>query len=136
MTREVRRRLALVADALIPAGRSMPAATDAGVPERGIDQVLAHRPDLTAIVERVTADPLDGPEAARALVENLHRTDRAAFSELLEAVAAAYFLAPDVADRLGYRRRVELPIELDDDLDELVAPVIARGPAYRSADGV
>jgi hypothetical protein len=133
---EARSRLALIADALIPPGATMPSATQAGVPQSGIDRVLDHRPDLAAILERVTAEPLDGPEAARALVQALHREDRAAFSELLEAVAAAYFLDEDVARRLGYRRREEVPIVFDEDLDELVAPVLARGPAYRSADGV
>jgi hypothetical protein len=136
MTPEARRRLALLADALIPAGQSMPSATQARVHERGVDRVLAFRPDLAAILDRATAADLDGPDAARSFVETLHREDRAAFSALLEAVAGAYFLDEDVSRRLGYRRREEVPIVFDTDLADLTAPVVARGRAYRSADGV
>ena len=136
MTPEARGRLALLADVLIPAEGSMPSATQAGVHEGGIDRVLAHRADLTAVIDRVTADDVDGPDAARARILALHQDDPAMFDALLEAVAAAYFLDEDVSERLGYRRRVEVPIVFDEDLPELVAPVIARGPAYRRADGV
>jgi hypothetical protein len=136
VTPEARRRLALIADVLIPPGESMPSATQVGVHEQGIDKVLQFRPDLAALVDRVTAAELEGPEAARAVVDELLREDRPAFGELLEAVAGAYFLDEDVSRELDYRRREELPIVFDDDLEDLTAPVIARGPAYRSVDGV
>jgi hypothetical protein len=136
VTPETRARLALIADALIPAAAAMPSASAAGVHERGIDRVLELRPDLESILARVTASALDGPEAARAYVAALQHEDRPAFSELLEAVSAAYFLDERVAQRLGYRRREAVPIELDADLGELVAPVLGRGPAYRSIHGL
>ncbi len=55
----------------------------------------------------------------------------AAAKRASDAVTAAYFLNPDVAQLVGYRKRSVIPIRFDDDLEGLVAPVSARGPIYR-----
>jgi hypothetical protein len=128
---DVRARLAAAADILIPQAAGMPRASAAGVARAGIDRVLAERPDLQASVELVATWE---PAEARERIEMLERDDRLAFAGLLEAVAAAYFLDERVARRLGYIRRDEvLPMVFDDDLDQLTAPVVARGRAYRPA---
>jgi hypothetical protein len=129
LTPQLRAKLAVVADVLVPAQGEMPAASEAGVPETGIDVVLANRPDLAGVVGLVGGWP-DGGEREALLA--LQRDDRAAFAALLEAVAAAYFLDERVSRLLGYRQRDAVAMVFDDDLDELVAPVLARGPAYRS----
>jgi hypothetical protein len=129
MTGEQRARLGLIADVLIPRGDDMPSATDVGAHAAGADRVLAERPDLEAIAERVTGEAFDD---AREHVRRLRAADPAAFTQLLELVAGAYFLDDGVAGTLGYRRRVPLALERDDDLDLLTAPVLARGPAYRA----
>jgi hypothetical protein len=128
LTAELRAKLAVVADVLVPAQGEMPRASEAGVPEAGIDVVLSNRPDLAAAVELIGAWP-DGGEREALLA--LERDDRAAFAALLEAVAAAYFLDVRVSRLLGYRHRDAVPMIFDEDLDELVAPVVARGTAYR-----
>lgn len=132
MTAGQRSRLGLIADVLIPRGAGMPSATDVQAHAAGADRVLAERPDLLAIAERVTAEPLDGPDAARVRAEALQAADPSAFTQLLELIAGAYFLDEGVAQALGYRKRVALPLEPDDDLEALTAPVLARGPAYRA----
>lgn len=128
LTAAERSRLAAVADLLIPRASGMPSASEALVHEEFIDRVFSVRPDLADGVRSGLADiadplPSSFPELqARALPR---------VRALAEAVTAAYFLNPQVAQLVGYRKRSVIPIRFDEDLDALVSSVNARGPIYR-----
>jgi hypothetical protein len=126
-----RARLALLADALIPASGGnpvMPSASAAGVASHGVDRVLIARPDLAAPLAEALSLPGEPADVVALL-----RSDRPAiFAALGEIVAGAYYLEPDIQDLIGYHGRASAPVELEPDLDEtLLAPVIARGPIFR-----
>jgi hypothetical protein len=133
-------RRALVAalgDVLIPSGDGMPSASEAGVAERWLDEVLALRPDfgppLIAVLDGVKGiDPADA-------VAKLRSDDPAGFGVLAEVVAGGYFLNPDVRSAIGYPGQQAVPIVAeqppDYEQEGLIASVIARGPIYRPTPG-
>ena len=123
--------LAGLADALIPAGDGMPAASAAGVAGEGLDQVLAAVPNLGAPLADVLAKAT-GREPAE-VVASLARTDPAAYGILTEVVTAAYFMNPDVRQALGYTGQGPAPLDprVDYMEDGLLESVIKRGPIYR-----
>lgn len=104
LTEADRRHLGRIADMLIPASPTMPAAGDVGVPGHLVDRYLAARPDLVA-----------------GLVDTLRRTagqaveqmDDEARRVLRHAVAGAYYLSPEVARRLRYRADPLPPVRPD-----------------------
>ena len=123
-----RAKLGSVADLFITRTSGMPSASDARVHSEFIDRVFSVRPDLLDAVRtglRQVKPPL--PDS----FEELSDRGLPGLRALAEAVTAAYFLNPDVARLVGYRKRSVIPIHFDDDLEGLVAPVSARGPIYR-----
>ena len=105
----VRRRLAQVAQVLIPAGDTMPSADEVDVSDALLDRVLAAVPSLAGAL---TAGPRrrhrrrgHRPLAGRAL-----RRRPAAYRSLVLAVAGAYYLDPGVRRRLGYEGQVPQPV--------------------------
>jgi hypothetical protein len=122
-----RRRLAVLADVLIPASDGMPSASAVGVAQHGVDRVLAARPDLATPLAEILHLAGDSDSVARL------RTSRPElFAALGEIVAGAYYQDPDIQDRIGYHGRVSAPVETAPGVDEtLLAPVLARGPIYR-----
>ena len=123
--------LAGLADALIPAGDGMPAASAAGVAEQGLDQVLAAVPSLEARLADVLAQAKG--RAPAEVVASLARSDPAAYGILTEVVAAAYFMNPDVRQAVGYAGQGPSPLDprVDYMEDGLLESVIKRGPIYR-----
>src|SRR5690606_8892054 len=83
-----RAKLRALADAWIPAGPDRPSAAAAGAAHAQLDRVLAARPALAAPIRAALAEP--GPPSDGAV-----RT-------LRFAVAAAYYLAPEVRRALRY----------------------------------
>jgi hypothetical protein len=114
LSAEERRRLEDLADRLIPAGDGMPPGS-AGC----IEEVLAARPDLAAALREVLRGDGEPTPAQTVLVG--------------EVVAGAYFLNSQVKDLIGYHGRRALPVPAAPDYDDLIGPVIARGPIYRAA---
>jgi choline dehydrogenase-like flavoprotein len=84
-----RARLRSLADAWIPAGDGMPAASAVGVADAQLDRVLRARPDLAAPLGEALADDRTLPAEAR-------------LGLLRVVVAAAYYLAPEVRAALRY----------------------------------
>lgn len=93
-----RASLRALADAIAPAFGRMPGASSIGLaePEGQIDRVLALRPDLAAILPLILE--ATGSDAAKALPD-LPPAWRAA---LLECIAGAYYLHPEVRRLIGY----------------------------------
>jgi choline dehydrogenase-like flavoprotein len=86
-------RLAVLVDALIPAGESMPAASEADATGKWTERALAARPDLAPAFERaLAADD----------VRRLRDEDAEAFAALGEIVTAAYYMNLKVRKRIGY----------------------------------
>lgn len=131
-----RRRLSEFADRLIPAADGGLSAGDIAVASIGVDQVVARRPDLVEpLIDLLNASlhqwgvntAVDPGRIERFLTET-----PGALGVLGEVVAGAYFLDPRVADYFGYHGRQAILLDADQDYDDLLAPVIDRGPIYRS----
>jgi hypothetical protein len=119
-----RARLAELADLLIPASADLPSASAMGVAAHGVDRVLAARPDLAPLLAEALAFPGD--------ISALRTSRPELFAALGEIVAGAYYLEPEIQDRIGYHGRVSDPVESAPALDEtLLTPVLTRGPIYR-----
>ena len=132
---EDRRRLAELADVLIPAGSGFPSASAAGAASEGLDQVLAARPDLAEPLARILA--ASRGRAARDAVAEMRGSDPAAFGVLAEVVPGAYFMNAAVREALGYGGQEPRPLDpARDAMDpELLEPVVRRGPIYRPTPG-
>jgi hypothetical protein len=123
-----RETLAGLADALIPAGDGMPAASEAGATGPLLDEVLRVRGDLEEPLAAITTAAAGKDPAAE--VERLKAEEPELFEALTTAIAGGYFMSEDVRQRLGYPGQQAL--ELKDDLDpSLLQPVVDRGRIYR-----
>jgi hypothetical protein len=123
-----RETLAGLADVLIPAGDGMPSAGEAGAAGALLDEVLAVRSDLEEPLREIAAAARGKDPAAE--VARLEAESPELFEALTTAIAGGYFLSPDVRERLGYPGQQAK--KLQDDFDqELLQPVIDRGPIFR-----
>lgn len=129
-----RRRLAALADILIPGDSIMPSATAVDVDHQLIDRAAAVRPDLVPALNAVLdAIPDDAaPEDVRRAADAFAEVDPNAFNAFGQLLKGAYFLAPSVLSSIGYPGQEARP--LTDDLDtyiELLAEVVERGEFFR-----
>jgi hypothetical protein len=133
-TRE-REVLAGLADVLIPASASMPAASRAGVTGEWLDAVLAARPDMAEPLVAILS-AADGSDP-RAVIERLQADG--GFGLLGEVVANAYYMNPTIRARVGYPLQQAVPIDPADgedaEADALIASVRSRGTIYRPTPG-
>ena len=123
--------LSSLADILIPAGNGFPSASDAGVSQEGLDQVLAVRPDLADGLKELLAHA-EGRDASEAVL-HLKTNEPMLYGVLTEFVPGAYFLNEEVRAKLGYHGQTPRPIDSHPDYleDGLLQSVIDRGPIYR-----
>ena len=127
-----RNRLAELADALIPAESGMPSASQAGAAGEYLDRVLQVRPDLEVPLAGLPGSTA-GLGAAEA-VELLPERDPAGWAALTAAITAAYYMNPEVAQRVGYTGQRAIPFDPDhEDYLEggLLDSVRSRPPVYR-----
>jgi len=127
-----RKRLGALADVLIPAAEGRLSASQADVSGSGLDQVLATCPEMAGGLREVLE--LAGQMDAEAAVAWLSENQRAAFFQLCEFAAGAYFLNPVVREAIGYAGQTARAIDPRPDyLDEgLLESVIQRAPVYRA----
>src|SRR5262245_56733731 len=128
--------LAGLANVLIPAGEGFPSASEVDVAGEGLNQVLSFRPDLAAGLKELLVSARGRPPAE--VVTELHKADPAGFDILAELVPGAYFLNPQVRERLGYHGQGPRPFDPRPDYldDDLLQSVIDRGPIYRPTTGM
>ncbi len=112
-----------LADHLIPAEDGMPSASEAGAVGEWLDTVLAARPDFEA--------PLAGVAASTWDLESLPERDPAGWTALTAAVVAAYYMNPDVCERVGYAGQQAIPLPAEPDYEDLLESVRERAPVYR-----
>ena len=135
-TLELRDWLRPLADALIPAGDGMPAASAVGVADAQLDLVLSACPDLNRHLGRALA--LTAGMAPAEVLAALAELDPTAHGALLEAVAGGYYAHPQVRELLGYAGQRPVPLRPEDYPEYLaqglLERVVERGPVYRQAD--
>jgi hypothetical protein len=112
--------LAGLADVFIPAGDGFPSASEAGVADEGLDEVLSVRPDLAAGLKKLLAKASGHPPAE--IVSALRKNDPAGFGILAELVPGAYFLNSQVRTKLGYHGQTAHPIDPQPDYLEADLP--------------
>jgi hypothetical protein len=132
---ESRARLAALADVLIPGGDGLPSAGDADVAGQWIDRALGANPDLVDTVVHV----LTIAGAPEDVIADLRLHHRDVYDRFAFAVGGAYFMNTPVRRALGYpgtapRRLPAADGEAEYYLeDDILSPVISRGPVYRQA---
>jgi hypothetical protein len=124
-----RAQLRDLADELIPAGSGMPSASEAGVADRYLDELLEARPDLAAPLE--TALEQVSGLAPGAAIARLRDTHPEGWGVLTAIVPGAYFLNPEIRAAIGYPGLEARPIGEDADYADLLDSVVARGPVFR-----
>lgn len=120
-----------LADVLIPAGENFPSASEAGVGERGLDEVLRCRPELLEPLKQIVANA--SGRKPREFLDELKRNDPLTFDLFADFAGGAYFLNAGVREKLGYGGQTARAIDPRPDYldDGLLQSVIDRGPIYR-----
>ena len=133
LTDRDRETFAAIADVLIPEAEGMPAASQVGVQGAALDYVLDLRPELRPAFERGLATCAGAVPAAAA--EALNRDDPEALGAIGLIASAIYYMDPGVRMRLGYRGQEQRPARDEEEgdylRDDLLQPVVDRGPIYR-----
>lgn len=136
ITEAGRIRLAGLADAILPASGTMPAASQVGIAEDLLDGVLHTCPDLAeSLAETLDSDDASAP-TDRLLWLQERRPDP--FSRLMLVVLAAYYMSSEVRRTIGYEGQQALGIdmyELPQYLEDgSLQRVVDRGRFYRAID--
>lgn len=123
--------LAKVADALIPAGNGMPAASATSALGESLEKVLASRPDLEPKLAALLENGVG--QNADEFLRELRRSNAGDFGLLAESIAAAYFQDERVRALLKYFGQTPQPINEREEIDpEVLRPLRERGPIYRA----
>lgn len=119
-----------IADALIPDAHGMPAFSASGADPVYLDRVLTMRPELLAPLREALVAAASASDA-----DALNRDHPDAIGAIGLVASSAYYLVPEIRDRLGYPGQTHRPAMEDEEGDylDLIQPVIDRGPVYRKA---
>ena len=127
----VQDQLSWAPDALIPADPDygMPSATQAKVQTLLLPQALRARDDLIEpFVSALARLPSTVPAQPLQALHDLGGED---FELVSRLIAGAYFLSPEINQKLGYPGQQEMPYDPDyDEIMEVVQRIIDRGPVY------
>ena len=107
LTAVVRQRLNLVADHVIPAGEGMPSASQVDIAGDLLDRVIALLPDLARTLSYLFEQDPEDPET---WLGELPKEDPEGYRSVLLAVAASYYLDPQVRQRIGYPGHPSVPV--------------------------
>jgi hypothetical protein len=128
---DAREGVAVVLDVLLPGTAALPSGRAVGAHRELLDRVLAADPTLEAVVT------LAGERAwqhGSCSLGDLSTWAGEDLERVVFALHAAYYLSPDVRAALGYpgqgRRPIGLATAEERVDDELIAPVLARGPLF------
>lgn len=123
-----REAFARIADSLIPTAQGMPCFSRSGADPVHLDRVLTLRPELLAPLREALVLAVKIGDA-----EALNRDHPEAIGVIGLVASSAYYLVPDIREKLGYPGQTHRPAMEDEDGDyrDLIQPVIDRGPIYR-----
>jgi len=131
LTQAERAILGQLADALIPAAPGALSASQAGVSDQLLAQAVGYAPNLPTLLRGIIGS-VGGRPPHDALLA-LKQSDSAAYDSFCEAVAAIYFLSPQVRTAVGFPGREPKPARVDvAELEELLMPVLEAGFAPRA----
>ncbi|WP_420639299.1 hypothetical protein [Candidatus Poriferisocius sp.] len=132
LTAARRRRFARMADVLVAEGHGMPAASTVGVAEELLDRCLAAVPSLREPLLNLLDNAPD--EGLDAFVRGLASARPEGFAVLSTTVVGAYYLSPEVRERIGYPGQQPRPFSVADEPDylDLLERVYERHPGYRA----
>jgi hypothetical protein len=105
-----RKRLVMLADLIAPRLEDMPSASDLGLVDGGIKDVLSLRPDLADKLPDILSNCPDTP--SNHYLEDLGTDQPEALEVLLHVIAGAYYMHPRVRKLIGYDGQKELSIEI------------------------
>lgn len=100
LTPDERQALSAIADVLIPRSARMPSASDVGLCGPPIDRALVARPDLLATARALAKQARW--RHAEEVVREVQADDPKALNAVLQLMAGAYFMLPEVRGILGY----------------------------------
>jgi hypothetical protein len=129
--------LVRLAAVLIPAAGDMPAAYDVA----GFSKLIINAARASGYTDQQVAAAVDGISDACdwASAEVFAQTEPANFHVASTLVSAAYFMVPEVLDKLGYPADRRQPAEVEDFVNEyetgILDAVTERGPRYRDVAG-
>lgn len=127
-----------LADALIPAAEGMPAASEVGIADDLLAEVLNYRPDLFGPLQEIlrTAEGRDPSAEVRRMASD----EPEGFHALGLIVAGGYYLSETVRTLIGYPGQQRLPIvagEIPEYASNgMLAKVAGRAPMWRSGDTI
>jgi hypothetical protein len=131
---EARNGLALITDLILPGTERLPAGTAVGAHLDLLDRALTADPRLIPAVlnfgKRASA-------AGKVSLEELRSWSEEDCEKVVFALTASYYMSPAVRKALGYPGQARRPIAEatpeEKQTEKLLAPVIARGPAFIAA---
>jgi hypothetical protein len=131
LTAAERERFVALADVMLPGTEGLPSASGVALGDALLDRVLEIRPDLEAPL-RAEIAAADGGDPAAAVAAAM--ADPARGGVLAVAVFGAYYLSPEARAASGYagHRIHAIKPDENDGLQELLAPVVQRGPIHRT----
>lgn len=118
-----------IADILIPQAQGMPAFSTSGADPVYLDRVLTLRSELL--------DPLNNALSVAQNADDadaLNRDHPDAIGVIGLVASSAYYLVPDIRQKLGYPGQTHRPAMEDEEGDyrDLIDPVVQRGSIYRN----
>jgi hypothetical protein len=120
-----------VLDVILPGTETLPSGRDASVHQEWLDRVLAAEPRLFDALRRVGDAAAAGSSCTLSDIQSWAGDD---LESVIFAVQAAYYMSPVAKKAHRYPGQVRRPIAQatpeESWSEELMAPVINRGPIY------
>lgn len=133
ITESERAQLTVLADALCGPSANLPAPSQTPGFNDALDLALATRSDVFDEV-MATSDESRGADDLLGWARRLSETDAARFWNIAGVLAGAYLMTPPIRDAIAYpgqhRDVPRLEEAMEQIMDGILDPVIARGPIY------
>lgn len=126
-----RRGIERVVDVLLPGTEQVPSGCEVGVHSEWLDRVLGADPRLIEVVRTVAGK---AASSRHCTLSDIEAWADGRVEDVVFALNSAYYMSPRVQAALGYPGQARRPVTeaTPEELcsDELIAPVLQRGPIY------